>query len=1018
LTTTSDAASNSFSDKSSVTPDGPEAELHFLGWSGPALPAAADLLTSTYAGDAAVDLSSVLVALPGSRAGRRLLELLLERAEAAGLPLRPPRIATVGSLPEILAPQERPTPSPIVARRRCAEALKSVPSRSIRLLVDPPPEVDDLAGWMNLAAMVETLEAQVGAGGHDFASVAEECRGGFLFDDRERWSVLARVQRQVEQELDSMGQVGRESHRRRVVDGTHRPGPGFRGDVWLVAVPEMPFILRAMLGVVSERIRLRAMVHAPTSLAGAFDALGCVRPDVWARMPAEIPDGVIRVVGGPRDQADELVRVLRGVRWDEIGAEGQGGSAEDVTVGVPDPDVVPFLEDRLAVEGVPSRRADGRPLERTPPFRLLEALAEHLAEGTWMSFAALIRHPDVKGLVEEEQASGLRRGTPPTVVADRYHAEHLPRRLEAGRLPHGERERGQAVMMERIRDRLRAHLVAPLETERALSRWGGLLVELLIRVYGDRDLDPHRPGDRAVLELAEGIREVADGLAMLPGHLDTRVDGAQALRVTLDLLRGTAVPASAETEAVELLGWLELHLDDAAVLVVTGVNEPFLPESVTGDPFLPHALRSRLGLLDNAGRWARDLYRLRAMLASRPDLVLISARRTMSGDPLRPSRLLLAEEGDRVARRLRNFLRREEQEERPELGAWEERPERERVAKRGDERDGPPGESDDEDPFSLPPDKEIRAPAPPDRLAVTAFRTLLQDPYRFALERVLGLQAVDDQARELDPMGFGVLAHRVLELFGRDEVVSSGDPDRVKRLLDTLLDREVGRRFGRSPHPAVRIQVEQLRARLRAFGDWHAGWTRDGWRTMAVEVNPPGEGQLFQVDGQPFYLRGRIDRVDHHAESDRWILFDYKTSARGRTPEETHRKKDGRKKDDPMVWVDLQLPLYRHLVRGVRGSDGGPLLPPEALDRVEVGFILLPDDLDGIGESVATEWTRMDLLKADEVARELVRELRRNHFTWDRDTTSIRPGDSLARVVGLGAYRDLEEDDEGEDEDE
>ena len=69
-----------------------------------------------------------------------------------------------------------------------------------------------------------------------------------------------------------------------------------------------------------------------------------------------------------------------------------------------------------------------------------------------------------------------------------------------------------------------------------------------------------------------------------------------------------SIPREAGEPAVEVLGWLELHLDDAPALVITGCNEGFLPTAVSSDPFLPEGLRRRLGLPDNARRYARDAY--------------------------------------------------------------------------------------------------------------------------------------------------------------------------------------------------------------------------------------------------------------------------------------------------------------------------------------------------------------------------------------------------------------------------
>ncbi len=59
-------------------------ERVFLGWNRPGLAAAVEYLVGRAARAGVLDLGGVIVAVPGARAGRRLLELLLERAERRG----------------------------------------------------------------------------------------------------------------------------------------------------------------------------------------------------------------------------------------------------------------------------------------------------------------------------------------------------------------------------------------------------------------------------------------------------------------------------------------------------------------------------------------------------------------------------------------------------------------------------------------------------------------------------------------------------------------------------------------------------------------------------------------------------------------------------------------------------------------------------------------------------------------------------------------------------------------------
>ena len=115
-------------------------------------------------------------------------------------------------------------------------------------------------------------------------------------------------------------------------------------------------------------------------------------------------------------------------------------------------------------------------------------------------------------------------------------------------------------------------------------------------------------------------------------------------------------------EAVELLGWLELPTDTAPAVIVTSLNEGFVPKSLNSDLFLPNSLRRRLQINDNQRRYARDAYALSVLLASRDEVQLIVGRRDADGNPLFPSRLLFAADEQTIAQaglvdRQRNFRR-------------------------------------------------------------------------------------------------------------------------------------------------------------------------------------------------------------------------------------------------------------------------------------------------------------------------------------------------------------------------
>src|SRR6185436_7200592 len=177
-----------------------------------------------------------------------------------------------------------------------------------------------------------------------------------------------------------------------------------------------------------------------------------------------------------------------------------------------------------------------------------------------------------------------------------------------------------------------------------------------------------------------------------------------------------SVPPAGGEPAVELLGWLELPLDDAP-LILTGFNEGRVPEPVGGPSLLRDELRRRLGLAGDEARQARDAYFVCALAASGRELALVTGRRTAAGDPLLPSRLLFHCPDPEVPARLSRWLPRDDEEAAPDASP---------AASAAPAL--PPAPS--RQPPLLPPAEPITS------LRVTSFKLYLQSPYRFYLECV------------------------------------------------------------------------------------------------------------------------------------------------------------------------------------------------------------------------------------------------------------------------------------------
>ncbi|HEV8113719.1 MAG TPA: PD-(D/E)XK nuclease family protein [Planctomycetota bacterium] len=911
------------------------AERVFLGWEGAALDRSARWILDHHG----EDLGAFLVALPGSRAARTLREKLALRAKPSWTP---PRILTQGELIDEMVLTHRPVAGRLARTLAWARSLSELPRARLEHLAARPPEKSDLRGTLALAETVRALHAELAQEGLSFDRLAEgreARRFDVLFDAQRRWRAI----------LDGLGLADPHESRFAAIDAGEIDA---ERRVLLVGVADMNRLLRQLVQRLGGRVT--ALVLAPETEADTFDELGCLRTEAWRDRDLELPPHRWHVVDGPEAQAERAIEIL-----DALGGRF---AAEDVTIGICDEEVAPHVERRLADEGIAAHHAAGTPLAQTRPHRLLEELAAWLARRAFGAYAALVRHPDfeaaVRARVDVDVASTL----------DGYHELHLPGVVDGNWL------RGKDAAVRAVHAAVLGLLgdLASLEP-RPLAEWIPPIRWFLGSIYSS-PIDPSHEGERllaaALSALSDALAEIED----LPGALAaTPSSAAEAIELALASSGGASIPPRSPISgesAIELLGWLELPLDEANALVVTGFQEGFVPRSRRDDPFLPDRVRKKLGLPCAEDRIARDVYAASVLLKSKAAVVFVSGRRSRTGDPLLPSRLAFHVPKTELLARVAQWRRSSDGSR-----ARAPRPDAKRSA------------------YALP---RIEPFPAVESMRVTAFGHYLRSPYAFYLEHVLGLESVDDAAREMDPLAFGSFAHAVLEAFGRSDLRDSTDEREIERWLRVEVESLAVARFGARPQPAVGLQLAQLAFRLAFFAREQAQRARDGWRIREVEWRPKERVELAMAPGEaPMRLRGTIDRIDvreQPGKSVEWAILDYKTGSSTKDPASAHRKRDG-------TWCELQLPLYTLLAREL-GLAGEPAL----------GYFKIGMDEAGTGVAMAP-WSALDIESALEAAREVVRCVRRGEF----DDLGRFPDDPiLLAIAGQGLLAGADEDDADE----
>jgi ATP-dependent helicase/nuclease subunit B len=975
----------------------------FLGIERPGLFAAADVLCrDARAGE--LDLGGHLIVVPGSRAGRTLLAVLVERCEDLGLVLTPPQIITPSELIDVLLPPQRSIAPPLVASLLWQQALRETPADDLRALVPRPPAADDRAAWAGIAAMLARADRELASALATFSEVPtlaartlpEHEPARYLAAAKVRERYLARVQaaRFDDPEASRLARVKAAIETRSVPRARGAgalSGPSVDPRVVLIGITTLTPAARALLLLPGVDVR-SLVIGLPDDEAG-FDALGCIDPRFWRSRGPGVPDAMLAIVDRAVDQADAALRFLADQSASSVGAP----APHDVVIVAPDPDLAGVLGARARDHaGVALHDAAGVPAMTTSPWQLIRLIAEHLERRSLQSTLALVRHADV------DRAFAADLPSLAALDAETTASPQASPPLARGSAGANPPESAFASALSKIDEWLAPFAGPP----RPIGEWATPVLLVLKHVYESLRLRDSSTHDRVMTAAITLVRESAESLARLR-HADAPVaTAAEACRALIDAAAGRSLPAEPGRGAIELVGWLELLLDPAPVAIVTGMNEGLIPAASAVDPLLPEPLRRALGLPMDRDMIARDLYLLRAALAPRRATLVTCARQSQNADPFMPSRVLLipglSDAPDALAERLRRFYD-------PRVSPHDARAHR--VA--------PVAAPARVGAFRVMPripdaDAIARVPA---SLSVTSLRTFLRSPYAFFLQHVLRLEEIPEIPDEFNAAGFGSLVHEALGAFGVGPLRDSDDEREIAEAVLDAFRARVWSHFGRDAAaessddlrgvpPVVRIQIEAATRRLRVFAVHQAAHRRKGWRIAHAEWSAPGgsvnvrvpvgaerdaeHGAMNASGGASdaehaqsvIALRGKIDRIDTH-ENGGVAVWDYKTSDTPKEPKKAHMVA-GR-------WRDLQLPLYRRLV-----IDSG-LVPTDA--EISLGYIHIP--AGGARDAFeCASFSADELRDAERHAGEIVDKIRRAEF-WELGESPPDSG-TLAWLCGRG----------------
>ena len=904
-------------------------ERVFLGWDQPFLGLVADWLLQHSA-----ELPRCLVLVPTSQGGRRLREALAEKAGA----LLAPKIMTPGAMLRTDHPAVAATWAERVAWLETLERITDWSDHAALFPQPPEPGTEWAAG---MAGELTRLRHSLQENGLTLAAAARILTKSV---EGERWQVLANLEKRMELQLREWGY---DSRSQLLAAGI--PHPRDVTAVVLAGVTDMPPLLERSLE--TWGLPVTALIAAPANEADGFSPLGRPLP-CWAERTMPWPDGTwgsVKLVADHRQEAAEALRLV---------AERQTPSNE-VALGSTDTATGDELARAFTRGGWPAFHPASRTIHGGLA-RWLRLWRDWLSDPRLAVCADLLSLPPTAALTGGTRAAKAWRlaGLRDSWMVMR--PDDLRHRIQAGNF-RSDSQRESAVEV--------LHAVEALENARHAMLRGDFpeAMQALLQKLSTTDEDcAHQAGaiDDWLMKATPLMRSV-------------RRDAVFWLGLLLEELP-TPAPQPPDGRVLDVQGWLELLLEPGSHLVLCGMNEGKLPARLTGDPWLGENARRMLGLPTDASTAARDAFLYQALLMARRHggrVDLLCAKTGAGGEPLMPSRLLLAAPREDLPQRVEILF---QDVEPPDAGLrwhrdWQWTP---------------------------------RKADAPQRLPVTSLPGWLACPFRFYLRQVLGMQAPEPDRIEWNARNFGTILHDVLERWGRDAAARElTDENTLREWLHDALEHTIGEWFTGAPPLAIRLQSASMRQRLAWFAREQVIIRAEGWETIEVETK-------FEIPTGESVLVGKIDRIDRHATSEALRVIDYKTGSVASVADEHRRKIIASTRlpahipaESPVVyqgvnngkpgefrWTNLQLPLYAASLHERRGATPMPCYFTLGTTASEVKLCEWP------------EFSEKDLQAASECAAWIASQIRQGVF-WPPaeaprydDFTALAAGRSLQEM--------------------
>ncbi len=954
-------------------------ERHFIGWNGSLAELTAKAILAGAApapGMRAIDLSAHRVIVPSQFAGRLIREQLAIQSPHGVL------------LPKIETPESflnwGDRNLDIANNEDCLLAWIQVLTEESFDWEDYPnlfPDTKnrkvkfDFHSAQTFAQQLIRLRDQLGGSSiaHNFRSVIKiivEIRP----EEENRWNNLAELEDQYLAVLKKMGKGDHNQIRTSLATGDGMP-EGV-DTVWLVSLLDPQPLLIEALKRRKDKLSIKILIGADETENAGFDEFGRPDTEFWKNREAQWDDfeSNVHVVRDPEHGLDKLSELLNNTK-PEFGT---------LAVIPCERERYPaMISDRLKSLGAESLNPMGKLHGDHVIHHLMTSMVNLLKYKTFANLRKTLLHPTLaKNLLGDYETSFQSLNLKLDALSSRKPPQNLIKLVEYVRGLKDSDDDREKIQLEKIRklENTLSFIINKLqEFDKLRPNELGLS---LLKLCQNKDQSTSDYEQEFASEVSESIEEILANLNPESSE-GIKLNSTEWIELALSISREERFRKNFTEEPINLPGWMEAMWEPVPHLVIFGFTDDLIPQSHNADPFLPSHLRDKLGLTTSENHFANAAFSLERIRRCRTEgrVDIIVPRHDCDGNGLRPSRLLFLCQDDQLIKRVHILF---ESELTTESQPYWEIPEELRL---------------------IPVAKLEKLAKRQNHISATGFEGYLSNPADFWLKTILQLNETSHDDVELNRAEFGTLIHSVLETFGRDPNNHNlTDPAEIAEKLGGYLDKHFKSLYGDEPESSLILQKETAKDRLLRFSETQASLVKEGWRIKEVE------GTLPPVIFNGIEVGGRFDRLDYHADTKTFRVYDYKTFDKidNNSPQARHWAKvtkinakeipdfqfhiDGEKtkkppiKDIRKVWRNLQLPVYYHNLTVKREGSATKPYPEINEDNLKVGYIVLVAE----GSPVVSVWEdykkyHKHAIKAINLITERIRNAKPEFFAFERD---------------------------------